>query len=87
MKLTLLTVHMLKKTLVFVNVILTLIKHKYVDVSKVIRKRRKNVHDLEKLKVPYREIVVMEKEIKSFLRMKMKTMRVIKTLQVVSLDW
>jgi len=76
---------MLKKTLVFVNVILTLIKHKYVDVSKVIRKRRKNVHDLEKLKVLYREVVIMEKEIKSFSRMKMKS--VIKTLQVVSLDW
>ena len=76
---------MLKKTLVFVNVILTLIKHKYVGVSKVIRKRRKNVHDLEKLKVLYREVVIMEKEIKSFSRMKMKS--VIKTLQVVSLDW
>ena len=74
---------MLKKTLVFVNVILTLIK--YVDVSKVIRKRRKNVHELEKLKVLYREVVIMEKEIKSFSRMKMKS--VIKTLQVVSLDW
>ena len=81
MKLTLLTVHMLKKTLVFVNVILTLIKHKYVDVSKVIRKRRKNVHDLEKLKVLYREVVIIE----SFSRMQMKS--VIKTLQVVSLDW
>lgn len=72
---------MLKKTLVFVNVILTLIKHKYVDVSKVIRKRRKNVHDLEKLKVLYREVVIIE----SFSRMQMKS--VIKTLQVVSLDW
>ena len=71
---------MLKKTSVFVNVILTLIK--YV-AEKIRKRRRKNVHNLEKLRVLSKEVVVMEKEIKSFSRMKM--MSVIKILQVVSL--
>lgn len=63
--------------------ILTLIKY----VADAMRKKRKIVH-LEKLNLLFREVVVvvMEKEIKSFSRMKMKMMSVIKILQVVSLD-
>jgi hypothetical protein len=64
-------------------VILTLIKY----VADAMRKKRKIVH-LEKLNLLFREVVVVvtEKEIKSFSRMKMKMMSVIKILQVVSLD-
>jgi hypothetical protein len=64
-------------------VILTLIKY----VADAMRKKRKIVH-LEKLNLLFREVVVvvMEKEIKIFSRMKMKMMSVIKILQVVSLD-
>lgn len=63
--------------------ILTLIKY----VADAMRKKRKIVH-LEKLNLLFREVVVvvMEKEINSFSRMKMKMMSVIKILQVVSLD-